>query len=143
MEETELRDQKPILLVEDDVVDMLSVKRALRDLNVTNHLYHVENGEEALAFLRDEKNEMPAIILLDINMPKMNGLEFLDIVKKDDALRRIPVIVLTTSRAEIDKFQSFNLGVAGYMIKPVDYQQFVEVMRAISVYWTLSEIPSH
>lgn len=134
--------EKSILLVEDDLVDMMSVKRALRDLNVTNPLYHVENGEEALEFLRDEKNPVPAIILLDINMPKMNGLEFLEIAKKDEKLRLIPVIVLTTSRAEIDKFSSFNLGVAGYMIKPVDYQQFVEVMRAISVYWTISELPA-
>jgi CheY-like chemotaxis protein len=134
--------EKSILLVEDDLVDMMSVKRALRDLKVTNPLYHVENGEEALEFLRDDKNPVPAIILLDINMPKMNGLEFLDIAKKDEKLRLIPVIVLTTSRAEIDKFSSFNLGVAGYMIKPVDYQQFVEVMRAISVYWTISELPA-
>ncbi|MDO9550091.1 MAG: response regulator [Methanoregula sp.] len=134
--------EKSILLVEDDLVDMMSVKRALRDLKVTNPLYHVENGEEALEFLRDDKNPVPAIILLDINMPKMNGLEFLDIAKKDEKLKLIPVIVLTTSRAEIDKFSSFNLGVAGYMIKPVDYQQFVEVMRAISVYWTISELPA-
>ena len=134
--------EKSILLVEDDLVDMMSVKRALRDLNVTNPLYHVENGEEALEFLRDDKNPVPAIILLDINMPKMNGLEFLEIAKKDEKLKLIPVIVLTTSRAEIDKFSSFNMGVAGYMIKPVDYQQFVEVMRAISVYWTISELPA-
>ena len=74
--------EKSILLVEDDLVDMMSVKRALRDLNVTNPLYHVENGEEALEYLRDDKNPVPAIILLDINMPKMNGLEFLEIAKK-------------------------------------------------------------
>ena len=135
-----MKPEKPILLVEDDVVDMMSVKRALKDLNVTNKLYHVENGEEALEFLRNPENERPAIILLDINMPKMNGIEFLNVAKNEESIRRIPVIVLTTSRGEMDKMQTFNLGVAGYMIKPVDYQQFVEVMRAISVYWTISEI---
>lgn len=136
-----MKEGKPILLVEDDVVDMMSVKRALRDLNVTNPFFHTENGEEALAFLRSGKNPVPAIILLDLNMPRMNGFEFLKIVKKDENLRRIPVIILTTSKAELDKAQTYDLGVAGYMIKPVDYQQFVEVMRTISAYWTISELP--
>lgn len=136
-----MNNDKTILLVEDDIVDMMSVKRALKDLKVTNALFHVENGEEALEFLRNPANEKPAIILLDINMPKMNGHEFLAIVKKDEDLKRIPVIVLTTSRGELDKVQSFDMGVSGYMIKPVDYQQFVEVMRTIRLYWTLSELP--
>jgi len=136
-----MKNEKTILLVEDDIVDMMSVKRALKDLQVTNALFHVENGEEALEFLRDPANEKPAIILLDLNMPKMNGHEFLAVIKKDEELKRIPVIVLTTSRGELDKVQSFDLGVAGYMIKPVDYQQFVEVMRTIRLYWTLSELP--
>jgi len=136
-----MNNDKTILLVEDDIVDMMSVKRALKDLKVTNALFHVENGEEALEFLRNPANEKPAIILLDINMPKMNGHEFLAIVKKDEDLKRIPVIVLTTSRGELDKIQSFDMGVSGYMIKPVDYQQFVEVMRTIRLYWTLSELP--
>nr|WP_319375605.1 response regulator [uncultured Methanoregula sp.] len=136
-----MKDEKAILLVEDDMVDMMSVKRALKELQVTNPLYHVENGEEALEFLRNPANVKPAIILLDLNMPKMNGHEFLAIAKKDEDLKRIPVIVLTTSRGELDKVQSFDQGVAGYMIKPVDYQQFVEVMRTIRLYWTLSELP--
>jgi CheY-like chemotaxis protein len=136
-----VKDEKPILLVEDDLVDMMSVKRALRDLQVTNPLHHVGNGEEALAWLRDPKNPRPAIILLDLNMPRMNGHEFLAIAKKDEMLKRIPVIVLTTSKTEVDKVQSFELGVAGYMAKPVDFQQFVDVMRTIHLYWTLSELP--
>jgi len=136
-----MKNDKTILLVEDDIVDMMSVKRALRDLKVTNPLSHVENGEEALEYLKNPANEKPAIILLDLNMPKMNGHEFLTIVKKDEDLKRIPVIVLTTSRGELDKIQSFDLGVSGYMIKPVDYQQFVDVMRTIRLYWTLSELP--
>ncbi len=136
-----MKSDKSILLVEDDLVDMMSVRRALRDLNVTNPLYHVNNGEEALEWLNDPANPKPSIILLDLNMPRMNGIELLAILKKDENLRRIPVIVLTTSRGELDKVQSFDLGAAGYMIKPVDFLQFVEVMRTIRMYWILSELP--
>ena len=114
----------------------------MRDIHVTNPVNTVNNGEEALAFLRNGQNEMPCIILLDLNMPKMNGIEFLKIAKKDDLLKSIPVIVLTTSKDEHDRFETFNLGVAGYMIKPVDYLQFVETMKTIKLYWTLSELPS-
>lgn len=136
-----MRSSKPILLVEDDQVDAMTVKRALKDINVTNRLDITSNGEEALAFLRNLENEKPGIILLDLNMPKMNGIEFLQIAKHDDALKKIPVVVLTTSKEEQDKVDSFNLGVAGYMIKPVDYLQFVEVVKTIDLYWTLSELP--
>ena len=131
---------KSILLVEDDMVDMMSVKRALKDINVTNPLYHVENGVEALEFLADKEKPRPTIILLDLNMPKMGGIEFLSIMKKDETIKRIPVVILTTSREEYDKIKSYDLGVAGYMIKPVDYQQFMEVIRAMCMYWTLSEV---
>src|SRR3989338_6329472 len=95
---------KPILLVDDDQVDVMTVTRAL-------------------------------------NMPVMNGIEFLEVVKHDDRLKGIPVVVLTTSEEEQDKVNSFNLGVAGYMAKPVDYRQFVEVIRTIDAYWTISEMP--
>lgn len=132
---------KPILLIEDDQVDAMTVKRALKELHVTNPLLHRENGDEALDCLRDPKNARPCIILLDLNMPVMNGIEFLQAVKRDDELKRIPVVVLTTSEEQQDKVDSFNLGVAGYMAKPVDYRQFVEVMRSINTYWTISEMP--
>lgn len=135
-----MKKNKPILLVEDDRVDALTVKRALKELKVLNSLDLVNNGEEALAFLRDENHEKPGIILLDLNTPRMNGIEFLKIAKQDPTLKRIPVVVLTTSKEEQDKLDSFSLGVAGYMIKPVDYLQFVEVMRTINLYWTLSEL---
>jgi CheY-like chemotaxis protein len=132
---------KPILLIEDDQVDTMTVKRALREIHVTNPLVHVENGEEALHYLRDPQREKPCIMLLDLNMPIMNGIEFLQVAKHDDQLKRIPVVVLTTSEEQQDKVNSFNLGVAGYMAKPVDYRQFVEVMRSIDAYWTISEMP--
>lgn len=136
-----MRPNTPILLVEDDEVDQMTIRRALKEIHVTNQLQIAGNGEEALAFLRDPGNGRPGIILLDLNMPRMNGVEFLRIVKDDADLRRIPVIVLTSSREEQDRVESFNLSVAGYMIKPVDYRQFVEVVRAIDLYWTLSELP--
>ncbi|MCB9015957.1 MAG: response regulator [Lentimicrobiaceae bacterium] len=132
---------KPILLVEDDMIDAMTVKRALKELNILNPVVTVENGEEALTYLRDSENEKPGIILLDLNMPRMNGIEFLGIAKKDDNLKLIPVIVLTTSLDEIDRVDTFNLGVAGYMVKPVDYKKFVEVIKAIKLYWSLSELP--
>jgi CheY-like chemotaxis protein len=132
---------RPILLVEDDQVDAMTVKRALKELHVTNPLVHVENGEAALTHLRDANADKPCIILLDLNMPIMNGIEFLQVAKLDAQLKRIPVVVLTTSEEQQDKVNSFNLGVAGYMAKPVDYRQFVEVMRSIDSYWTLSEMP--
>lgn len=132
---------KSILLIEDDLVDAMTVRRALKELKVTNPLSHVENGEEAIAHLRDPKKDRPCIILLDLNMPVMNGIEFLQAVKADDDLKRIPVVVLTTSEEQEDKVESFSLGVAGYMRKPVDYRQFVETIRSIDAYWTISELP--
>lgn len=133
--------KKPILLAEDDKVDAMTVKRALKEIHVTNSLVIVENGEEALEYLKNTNNEKPGIILLDLNMPKMNGIEFLRIAKKDNDIKMIPVVVLTSSKEEEDKVESFNLGVAGYMIKPVDYKKFVEVVKTIHLYWTLSELP--
>ena len=136
-----MKTDETILLVEDDVVDAMTVKRALKDLNVTNTLVIQGNGEEALAYLRDENNQKPCIIISDLNMPKMNGIELLRALKQDGQLRRIPAVVLTTSKGEQDRFETFDLSVAGYMIKPVEYPQFVEVVRNINLYWTLSELP--
>ena len=136
-----MRDSKPILLVEDDNVDVMTVKRALRDVHVTNQLVHTGNGEEALEYLRDESNRKPYVILLDLNMPKMNGIEFLKTIKSDEALKKIPVVVLTTSKDEHDIAESFKLGVAGYMVKSVDYESSVETIRTIVLYWILSELP--
>ena len=127
------------MLVEDDKIDALTVKMALKEIKVTNELIHVTNGVEALEYLKDESKEKPCIILLDLNMPKMGGIEFLEKRKEDESITTIPVIVLSTSKADSDKLATFKLHIAGYMIKPVDYKKFVEVMRAINVYWTLSE----
>lgn len=132
---------KPILLVEDDQVDVMTILRALKEVHVSNRVVATENGEAALDYLRESGSEQPCIILLDLNMPIMNGIEFLQNIKQDPVLRRIPVVVLTTSEEQQDKLRSFDLGVAGYMTKPVDYRQFVEVVRSINLYWTISELP--
>ena len=134
-----MRSTKPILLVEDDKVDAMAFKRAVKELKITNPLAMVGDGEQALKFLRNPENDKPCLILLDINMPRMNGIEFLRAAKQDPELKLIPVVVSTTSKEDQDKFDSFQLGVAGYMVKPADHVKFVEVVRAVDCYWTLSE----
>jgi CheY-like chemotaxis protein len=134
-----MRSSRPILLVEDDDVDTMTVQRALKELKVTNPLIHTLNGEEALNYLKDGSNKKPCVILLDLNMPKMNGIELLRVVKVDDRLKKIPVIVLTTSDDVQDKVETFGLSVAGYIIKPTDYKKFVDAVKTVNIYWTLSE----
>jgi CheY-like chemotaxis protein len=136
-----MNDKQTILLVEDDEIDIKSVKRAFDELHITNPLNVTHNGEEALEYLKDGKNKKPGLILLDLRMPRMDGIEFLKVMKKEDELKIIPVVVLTTSKEEEDKIESFNLGIAGYMMKPVSYIDLVEVIRTIKMYWTLSESP--
>lgn len=128
-----------ILLIEDDDIDTMTVRRAMRDLDATYQLSCVTNGEEGLDFLRDPFNPRPGLILLDINMPRMNGIEFLTEMKADPALRPIPVTILTTSKEELDRLAAFDNSVAGYMVKPVDYHQFVKIMKTICNYWAISE----
>jgi len=138
-----MRSFKPILLVEDDNVDVMTVKRALKDLKINNPLVSTANGEEALEYLKNNGNKKPCIILLDLNMPKMNGIEFLKIAKADDTLKKIPVVVLTTSSQQQDIIESFKLSVAGYIVKSVDYTEFTEAISTINLYWTLSKLPSN
>jgi len=137
-----MRNTKPILLVEDDAVDIMTIKRSFEEIHVSNTIHVAGNGEEALALLNNPQNELPCVILLDLTMPKMGGIEFLKIVKSNEQLKQIPVIVLTTSRNTQDKMSSFELNAAGYIVKPADYQHFVEAIKIINQYWTLSEIPN-
>ncbi len=138
-----MRSLKPILLIEDDDVDAMTVKRALKELKVINQLVHKTNGQEALSYLSEAGSKNPCVILLDLNMPKMNGIEFLKIAKTDEELKKIPVVVLTTSKSEQDKVESFDLSVTGYIVKPTNYTKFVEAIRTIDLYWTLSELPAY
>jgi len=133
--------KRTILLVEDDMVDIMTVKRAVRELQIQNPLVVARNGEEGISYLESCRNNLPFIILLDINMPRMNGIEFLKIVKQDKGLRAIPIIILTTSKEQQDRYESFHLGVAGYMVKPVHYQEFLDLLKMINAYWSHSEMP--
>jgi CheY-like chemotaxis protein len=136
-----------ILLVEDDEVDVMNVKRAFKKYKITNPLFIAGNGLEALEMLRSvdgQPSEVPEtrrLILLDLNMPKMNGIEFLHALRKDQELKKTPVIVLTTSDEDKDRIEAYNLNVAGYILKPVTFGNFAEVMVALNKYWTLCEIP--
>ena len=134
--------QEHILLIEDDDIDAMTVRRTLKELGATNPLDREVDGESALAFLRDGTQPRPGLILLDLNMPRMNGIEFLAEIKRDDTLRRIPVVVLTTSSEEGDRIAAFSNSVAGYMVKPVDYPQFVGIMALIRDYWLTSVTPA-
>ncbi len=136
-----------ILLVEDDEVDVMNVKRAFKRNRITNPLVVAGNGLKALAMLRGQVEDGPKIpdtrriILLDINMPKMNGIEFLQELRQDPALAPTPVIVLTTSDEDQDRIEAYKLNVAGYILKPVTFSSFAEVMAALNNYWTLCEMP--
>ena len=131
-----------ILLVEDDQVDIMNVRRAFDKNRISNPLYVAHDGVDALRMLRT--GAVPPdrrLILLDLNMPKMSGIEFLRELRADSALAATPVVVLTTSNDERDKVDAYNLNVAGYLLKPVTFINFVEVMATLNKYWALVELP--
>ena len=120
----------PVLIVEDDDIDQMTVKRVFKELKVPNQLVLRSNGEEALDYLRNANNEKPCLIFLDLNMPRMNGWEFLEIIQADESLSNIPVIILTTSDSEEDRkrAEQFRPIVIGYITKPVQYSESVKVI---------------
>jgi CheY-like chemotaxis protein len=134
-----------ILVVEDDDVDVKNIRRAFERGRLTNPLYFARDGIEGLERLRD--GSVPAerrIVLLDINMPRMNGLEFLREVRADAKLKHTPItpiVILTTSNDERDRFEAYGEGVAGYLLKPVTFGGFVELMSAMNLFWSLTELP--
>jgi chemotaxis family two-component system response regulator Rcp1 len=136
-----------ILLVEDNLGDVRLTKEALKDSKILNILNVVRNGEQALDYLR-KSNEYtdavrPDLILLDLNLPKKNGQEVLAEIKTDPDLKRIPVVILTTSKAERDILQSYNLHANCYIIKPVNFEDFTTVIRSIENFWfTVVKLPS-
>ena len=137
-----------MLLVEDDELDVMNVRRAFKKNNISNPLFVAHDGIEALAMLRGETGTPPLpserrIVLLDLNMPRMNGIEFLHELRKDPALHRTPVVVLTTSSDERDLVDAYELNVAGYIIKPVTFEKFVNVVATMNEYWSLVEMPAN
>ena len=131
-----------ILLVDDDEVDVMTVKRAFTKANITNKVFVATNGVEALELLRrDAIPPQRRLILLDLDMPRMNGIEFLRELRKDPALAALTVVVLTTSNEDRDRVNAYQLNVAGYLLKPVTFSDFAEVMATLNKYWTLMELP--
>ncbi|ATB31244.1 response regulator [Melittangium boletus] len=131
-----------ILLVDDDSVDVMHVQRAFKKSNIQSTLHVANDGRQALEMLRE--GQVPAtnrLILLDLNMPRMNGLEFLSAIRADPALSSTPVVVLTTSNDDRDRVQSYAHHVAGYLLKPVTSPAFVELMTALNAYWSRVELP--
>ena len=131
-----------ILLVEDDEVDVMNVQRAFERNHLTNALYVAGNGLEALELLRGKTiPKERRLILLDLNMPKMNGIEFLEALRADPELAKTPVVVLTTSNDDQDKIDAYNFNVAGYLLKPVTFSSFCERMATLDKYWAQVEMP--
>ncbi len=135
-----------ILLVEDDHVDVMNVQRAFKKNNINNPLHIAYNGVEALNMLRGSNGKpkltpIPQIILTDINMPKMNGLEFIKELREDPDFKSISVFVMTTSNDEQDKFEAYKLNVAGYIVKPLSFEKFVSSVAILNSYWKLCEHP--
>ena len=131
-----------LLLVDDDDIDVMNVRRAFGKARLTSPLYVASDGTEALRMLRD--GSVPAarrLVLLDINMPRMNGIEFLREMRADENLRSTPVVVLTTSSAEEDRMNAYQLNVAGYLVKPVALAAFVDMMATVNRYWSMVELP--
>lgn len=138
-----------IILVEDNPADVELALRALRKNSITNQVLVLRDGEEALDYFfirgRHKKRTIqlpPRLILLDLNLPKVSGLEVLQAISRDKVLSLIPVVVLTSSREEVDLIRSYRLGVNSYILKPVDFDQFMEVVRELGLYWlVLNQMP--
>jgi len=128
-----------ILLIEDNPGDARLAEEALKDSKVSNELYHVEDGVQAMQFLRQQAGygdvPLPDLVLLDLNLPKKDGREVLAEIKEDPKLRLIPVVVMTTSEAERDLIKSYDLGANAYIIKPINLDCFIEVVRVIENFW--------
>lgn len=140
--------QVEILLVEDNPNDAELTIMALKDKNLANKLVHLRDGVEALEFIFGEGayanrnvKDTPRVILLDINMPKVNGIEVLRKVRADERTRLIPVVILTSSREDRDLFESYDLGVNSYIVKPVDFDKFCHAVTEIGFYWLLLNQP--
>ena len=128
-----------ILLIEDDTIELMKLNRAMLSLNMNHKVTEVNNGEDALELLLN-KEYYPDIILLDLNMPKINGIEFLSILKTNESLKFIPTIILTTSSNKKDLLECYNIGIAGYVQKPLKYQDYIAKINILLSYWSANEL---
>lgn len=128
-----------ILLIEDDMIEVMKFNRTISSLQLNHRIIEANNGEDALKILQ-KKDELPDIILLDLNMPKINGIEFLSILKKDSILKYIPTIILTTSNNQKDLLECYKIGIAGYVLKPLKYEDYVSKIEKLLAYWSINEL---
>jgi len=135
-------DPVEILLIEDSLDDAELTIRALRKRNLTNRLRHISDGEEAMHYLFDGSNQaFPKLILLDLKMPKVSGIEILRKLKGDPRMKVIPVVILTSSKEEQDIIESYELGVNAYIVKPVDFDKFLDAVSQVGLFWMLLNQP--
>ncbi len=128
-----------ILFIEDDTVEVMKFNRVLSTMNINKRVVEANNGEEALTILK-VKEFIPDIIVLDLNMPKMNGIEFISILKADEYLKYIPAIILTTSNNRKDVLECYRIGIAGYLIKPLKYKDYESLITRLIEYWRCNEL---
>ncbi|HKJ49301.1 MAG TPA: response regulator [Christiangramia sp.] len=128
-----------VLFIEDDEIEVMKLHRTLNSQGINHIINEAQDGEEAIKFLRTT-TKLPDLILLDLNMPKMNGIEFLKILKDDKVLKYIPTIILTTSNNRKDVLECYKVGIAGYMIKPLKYDDYVEKLTSLFDYWSMNEL---
>lgn len=128
-----------ILFIEDDEIEIMKLHRTLSSLELKHSITEAHDGHQALKVLK-ENDKLPDLILLDLNMPKMNGIEFLRKLKENDILKYIPTIILTTSNNRKDVLECYKIGIAGYMIKPLKYDDYVEKLKSLLDYWSMNEL---
>jgi CheY-like chemotaxis protein len=130
-----------ILLIEDDTIEIMKFNRVLKTLGLNHKVIKAHNGQEALEILK-MKEVIPDIIILDLNMPKINGIEFLRILKEDDYLKYIPAVILTTSNNHTDVLECYKIGISGYVLKPLKYDDYIERVKRMLDYWSGNELIS-
>jgi CheY-like chemotaxis protein len=128
-----------ILFIEDDNIETMKLQRTVSKLETKHNITEAKNGEEALNFLKSD-SDLPDIILLDLNMPKMSGIEFLQILKEDDVIKYLPTIILTTSENRADLLECYKIGIAGYILKPLKYEDYASKITKVLDYWEVNEL---
>ncbi len=137
-----LRKKLNILLIEDNIIEIMKMKRIVSFSEFKHNIVEANNGEEALNIL-ENKNNLPDLIFLDLNMPKINGIEFLSILKGSNDLKQIPTVILTTSDNQKDLEECYKIGISGYILKPLKYEDYVEKIEIVLSYWSINELKKY
>lgn len=131
-----------ILLIEDNIIEIMKMKRTVSFSEFDHNITEAKNAEEAFKILED-KSSFPDLILLDLNMPKISGIEFLSVIKKSDDLKHIPTVILTTSDNQKDLDECYKIGVSGYVLKPLKYEDYVKKIETVLSYWSINELKKY